>query len=69
MPSLRHQRKAEIYSQVPASGLEGLEFRADKEGALPGQSVGYDSGWVGRVVGSVLLLSFCNYIWNSEILM
>lgn len=48
MPSLRHQRKAEIYSQVPASGLEGLEFRADKERALPGRSVGMIvDGWAG----------------------
>lgn len=48
IPSLRHQRKAEICSQVPVSGHKGLEFRADKEGALPGQSVGMIvDGWAG----------------------
>lgn len=37
MPSLRHQRKGRNSFQVLASGLEGLEFRADGFGALPRQ--------------------------------
>lgn len=34
------ERKAEIYSKSQLLVLRGWSFRADKEGALPGRSVG-----------------------------
>ena len=45
-PGIRERQK--FTPKSPVSSLEGLEFRGDKEGALPGQSVGMIvDGWAG----------------------
>lgn len=65
---LRLQRRQKFNSNSQYLDLERLESRAAKEGVLPCQSVGMIMTWVSRVVGSVSLLAFYNYVGNSGIL-
>lgn len=65
---LRHQRRQKFKPSSQFLDLERLESRAAKSKSLPGQCVSVIVVSMGRVVGSVLLLAFYNYVGNSEIL-